>query len=45
VRLEGEDFERPLGILLKRGRERSQVMGKLIELLQSGLPVQEPVTA
>ncbi|MBD3334854.1 MAG: LysR family transcriptional regulator [Candidatus Eisenbacteria bacterium] len=36
VRLKGGDFERPLGILVKRGRERSQVMEKFIGLLQSG---------
>ncbi|MBU1702206.1 MAG: LysR family transcriptional regulator [Candidatus Eisenbacteria bacterium] len=36
VRLEGDDFERPLGVLVKRGRERSQVIEKFISLLQSG---------
>jgi DNA-binding transcriptional LysR family regulator len=45
IKLDGEGFERPLGVLVKRGREKSQVMGKLIELLQSGIALPEPVTA
>jgi DNA-binding transcriptional LysR family regulator len=45
LELEGDDFVRPLGILVKRGRERSQVMGRLIDLLQSGRFAREPVRA
>lgn len=45
IKLDGEGFDRPLGVLVKRGREKSQVMGKLIELLQSGIAAPEPVTA
>jgi DNA-binding transcriptional LysR family regulator len=34
ISLVGKGFRRPLGILVKKGRERSQVMERFIELLQ-----------
>lgn len=38
VELSGVDTRRPLGILAKKGKERTQVMEKFIEVLTQGLP-------
>jgi DNA-binding transcriptional LysR family regulator len=38
VELTGGDLRRPLGILCKKGKERTQVMDKFIEVLVEGAP-------
>ena len=38
VELAGTDLKRPLGILCKKGKERTQVMEKFVEVLTEGQP-------
>ncbi|MBD3163463.1 MAG: LysR family transcriptional regulator [Candidatus Eisenbacteria bacterium] len=42
VELTGADMKRPLGILAKKGKERTQVMEKFIEVLREGPPKETP---